>query len=357
MLHPGKLGSHLAHGFFGDIVPNGGDSGQEIFHVMLSRQLQGLGAKQTGLAVIVGVPDNAGIIHPCAPLNSGEAGELFNTAPHQLIKAIGDEIVGVENGFAEAILMEEDVLFGLNIFLHIFMDVQMIGRDVGDHCHVRALAHGDQLEAGQLRHHKVLRLHLFNIRQQRPADVSAQMNGFSRFLEHFGNEGGGGGFAVAAGDADGGGGTEVKEYLHLTGNDGTGPAGGLELRGMEIHTGGAENDIPAQAAQIFGTQLHGDAQGFKLIPDSPQLFPGAAVVDHHGDPLLMEHTDQVGVADADADDGDLFCFQTVKKDRCFGRGLQAHKQTLPFPVCRMAGDCGDINNQKVRTVPIIRSAA
>ena len=72
--------------------------------------------------------------------------------------------------------MQQDVLFGVDILLHILVDIQMVGRKVGDHCHRRTLPHGDQLKAGELHHSAILGLDGLDLRQQGFADVAAQMH-------------------------------------------------------------------------------------------------------------------------------------------------------------------------------------
>ena len=69
--------------------------------------------------------------------------------------------------------MKDYILFAVDVFLHILVDVKMIRREVCDYGNVGTFAHGDQLEAGKLYHSKVLRLDFFYLRQKRFAYISA----------------------------------------------------------------------------------------------------------------------------------------------------------------------------------------
>ena len=79
--------------------------------------------------------------------------------------------------------MEVEVLFGIHILLHILVHIQMVGRHIGDEGGIRAAAHRDELEAGELHHGGVLRLDLVDDGQQRRTDVAAQMHRSARPAE------------------------------------------------------------------------------------------------------------------------------------------------------------------------------
>ena len=139
--------------------------------------------------------------------------------------------------------MQQDVLLGVDILLHVLVDVQMVGGQVGHHRHVRALPHGDQLEAGELHHSAVLRLDGPNLRQQGLADVSTQVDVFPLGLQQLCDNRGGGGLPIAASDGVDFAGAELEEDLHLAGDSGAPGPGSLQLWEMIAHARCAENDI------------------------------------------------------------------------------------------------------------------
>ena len=61
------------------------------------------------------------------------------------------------------LLIAEDVLLGRHILRHVLVDVQMVGGQIGHHGDMGAAIHGHQLEAGQLQHRPVLRLHIIRL--------------------------------------------------------------------------------------------------------------------------------------------------------------------------------------------------
>ena len=139
--------------------------------------------------------------------------------------------------------MQENILLGVDILLHVLVNVQMVGRQVGDHRHVRAFPHGNQLEAGKLHHSAVLRLDGLNLRQQGLADIAPQVDGFSLRLQQLGNDRDALSQSIAAGDSIDFAGTQLEKHLHLAG-DGSAPlSGGLQLGKMIPHAGCAEDHV------------------------------------------------------------------------------------------------------------------
>ena len=61
--------------------------------------------------------------------------------------------------------MQIDVALGVDIFLHILVNIQMVRGNVGHNRHIRRFSHRDELEAGQLDHSAVVRSDLLNARQ------------------------------------------------------------------------------------------------------------------------------------------------------------------------------------------------
>lgn len=97
----------------------------------------------------------------------------------------GDLVFIAQHGFSVRLLVQEDIALGVDVFLHILVVVQMVGRDVRHHRHLRGLAHADKLEAGKLHHGYIRGRDGVHHRQQRAAQVAAQMHGVPRRLQYF----------------------------------------------------------------------------------------------------------------------------------------------------------------------------
>ena len=104
------------------------------------------------------------------------------------------------------------------------------------------------------------------------------MDGLPLRLQHFRDQGSGGGLPVAAGDSVNRAGAESEKDLQLTGDYTSGLSGLRQLRAVKVHAGGPENDIKiGQAVQIFVPQAELDPQGGELLRQIPQLFPALPV--------------------------------------------------------------------------------
>ena len=186
----------------------------------------------------------------------------------------------------------------------------MVGGQVGDHGDVGAPVHGHQLEGGQLQHGDIPRLHAVHVGQQGLADVAAHIDGLPRRLEQLGDDGGGGGFSVAAGDGDGAAGADLEKDLHLRGQDGPLLLGGHQLGQVGPHTGCAEDDLKVQVLQVVLPQLQGGPQALQLLDQTGEGAHGLFVAGGDLHPRPQQHFDQGGVGHADADDGHPLALQT-----------------------------------------------
>ena len=184
----------------------------------------------------------------------------------------------------------------------------MVGGHIGNHSHIGALVHTDQLEAGQLHNRLIFGLHLTQNGQQRAADVAAQMHGAARRLKHGGNQAGGGGFAVAAGHGDLFAGAVLEEQLHLAAQLGAVLMGLLQCRGVELKAGGPHDDVlPLKTVHVVLAQAQANAQllqGFAILAERFQirLFIAQSNLCAHFNKL----GDQLFVADTRADKSDFF---------------------------------------------------
>ena len=181
----------------------------------------------------------------------------------------GDVVIQIEHRPVIGTLVAEDVGLGLGVLLHGVVVVQVVGGQIGDHGDVGALLHGHQLEGGQLQHGVIVVLHAGHIGQQRAADVAAHIDVLPRLLQKLGDQGGGGGFAVAAGHAHQSAGAQLEEQLHFGGEHAAVLHSLLHLRRVGTEAGGAEDQIELiQLGQIVRAQTQAGAQALQL----PGLF-------------------------------------------------------------------------------------
>ena len=125
-----------------------------------------------------------------------QAAEKSYLADGTLRKGTCNLIVIIQNHPLIAGLMQKNIGFCLNIFLHPLMDIQMIWRQIGDNRDFRAFLHSQQLERGQFQDGIILFLHLSGFGQQRMADIAAQIDGFAGRFQKFRNNGCGCGLSV-----------------------------------------------------------------------------------------------------------------------------------------------------------------
>ena len=122
--------------------------------------------------------------------------------------------------------------------------------------------------------------------------------------EQLGDEGGAGGFAVRTGDAIHRTGTERQEKLQFTGDCHTPAAGFGELRGIELHAGGAEEHLLGDVPEVIGAQHEPASHLSELPAEVAQFLKAAAVPDGEpgsGSGIL---TDQLPMADTHSDKAD-----------------------------------------------------
>ncbi len=199
--------------------------------------------------------------------------------------------------------MCKDIFLRGNVLRHVPVHIQVIGGQIGEDSDMRTLLpHGQQLEGAELQHRDVLVAHLPRLRQQRMADIAAQVDGPPRPAQKLGDDGSGRGLAVAAGDADNGTRADPEEHLHLRG-DLAAVSGSLQqLRHVGPHTGSAEDDILPQALQVVRSQVQADAHGLQVVAVLPQVLPALFVAGRDGHAGSGQRLDQRPVGHADADD-------------------------------------------------------
>ena len=176
----------------------------------------------------------------------------------------------------------------------------MVGGHIGDHRHMGGLAHGHQLEGGKLHHGEVLRLHFPGHGQQGLADVAPQPHPLPFGLEHFGDEGGCGGFAIGTGDGQDGTGADFKEHFHF-GSKAAALGLGL-LQGGQVGPDArrAEDHFLGQVLKVPLPQLEPDAHFFQLAGGISQLLSGFFIAGGDTRPGLAQKPDEGAVGNADA---------------------------------------------------------
>ena len=89
--------------------------------------------------------------------------------------------------------------------------------------------------------------------------------------------------------------------------------GGLQLRQVEGHTGGAEDDILREVLEVVFPQNQGNTQVLELFPVFPQFGEGAAVPGGDEGSVGGEELHQGQMAASDAAEGDAFAVEGGEK--------------------------------------------
>ena len=305
MLHAAKGLCHLGDDRVVHQAFHRQNSSHIIFHIMLAGK-QDIFFRQNGSSVQ-------------ADHISVQADTVFRLAqtaePTSLSvagKGGGNGIIQVQNQGVPCPLEFENILLRLHIFVHVLMDIQVVGRKVRHHRHIGAATHIHQLEGAELHHCEIILFHPVANRKQRRTDIAAQPYLLAGSLQQFGNEGGGGSLTVRAGDRDGAAGAKLKENLHLAGDLRAFFPKGHQSRVLRVHTGGAENNICGQTVQVAIAYPQAAAQLLQLQHLSIQLFSGSAVTAGDGTTVAQQQPHQRAVADTQSQNRNIFSFQRAK---------------------------------------------
>ena len=177
MLHAAEGLRHGPDVLRGGVALYRADGGHIIFHVVDAGQ-QNIPARQNGRAVEI----DCVALQPDAARRLGRPGEELHRAGRTIRKATGDVIVVVQHQFVALVLEAENLLLGMDVFVHILVDVQVVGGQIGHHGHSGGMGHIHQLEGAEFHYRQIVRLHLPCQRQQRLADVAADPDGLPAFL-------------------------------------------------------------------------------------------------------------------------------------------------------------------------------
>ena len=173
----------------------------------------------------------------------------------------------------------------------------MVGCQIGDHRPVGAAGHIHQLEGAKLHHCVILRLHPAAQGQQGRADVAPQPHGFPRRFQHFGNQGGGGGFAVGTGDGNQMAGCHLEKHVHFRGDFRPLLPQAANGRHIGVHSRGAEHHIGADPVQVALPHAQPAACRFQRQHFLIQLFPGGFVTAHYLTVIFQQQPHQGAIAD------------------------------------------------------------
>ena len=149
------------------------------------------------------------------------------------------------------ILIKNDIPLCFYVLLHVLVDVEVVGREVGHDRDVGALAHGDQLEGGQLHHADIIGRNSLDLGQEGLADIAADMDGIAVGSEHFGDDGGCRGLAVGACHRVDLARTDVEKDLHLGADGHALLTQGVECVAPKGHAGGTQRDIDVDVVEIM----------------------------------------------------------------------------------------------------------
>ena len=311
VLHAVEAPGHGVHGLRRHQAPDGGEGRHIVLYVVHPGQRNvrdGQDGRHTAALCLIedAVLQKDAVLYPPLP---GKPADLAGSLPGRDL-TVG--VVRVEDGDTVLPLVQEDILLGLDVLLIALVDVQVVGGEIRHHGDGGAPLHGHQLEGGELQHGVVLRPHSRRVAEQRVTDVAPQPDGLALRLQKLGNDGGGGGLAVAAGDGDHMAGTDLEEGLHLRGQDASSGHGGGDLRYVRPEAGGPEDDVLRQVLEVVLPQAETAAHGGQFIRQRPQRLPALPVPGGHRHMAAQQQFDEGPVADADADDCGSLALQPLE---------------------------------------------
>ena len=241
---------------------------------------------------------------------AGEENDLSLTAQ---VKKPCDLVVIIQDSLLIFILIKNYISLSFDIFVHILVDIEVVGREVGHDRYVGALAHGNELERGQLHHADVGLFDGLDLGQERLADVAADMYGVALRFQHFADHGGSGGLAVGACHRVDLARTDIEEYLHLGADDNAFVAQGVQLVAVEAHTGRSQGDIHVEVVEITLAERQLSAVRLRLLSDLSERFFVALVAGDDLRAVFRKQRDQRHMTAAHADQRDSLAVDGSKK--------------------------------------------
>ena len=314
VLDAGEGRADLTHGLDGHAAPDGGAGGQQVFHIVEAAQLNLLAGQDRRHNAVLGIAERiVALAQERAPVGLVQAGEPNLLALAVLLHTAGDVVLKAQHGTAGRGLPQQNVALGVDVLLHILVVVEVVGGHVRDDGHLRAAAHADELEAGQLDDGHGVGGHVGQLGQERRTDVAAQKDLAARSLEHLGDQRRRRGLAIGAGHGHDLAGAKLKEELHLARDHCTGFQRSLQFGLVVLIARRAHDDVlPGEAVGIMlaQTQIHLQAaQRVGVVTEVVQALFLVAERDLRAQ--LDKLLNAALVADARTDKGNLFALNKL----------------------------------------------
>ena len=309
MFYPAEGGSHLTHGLYGHTPPNRSNRRQQVLHIVQAAQFHVLARHHRRYGSLLSIAEHVIL----CPQEGAIVGFMQTGKPYLLAFAVAlhptaDFVLIAQHSAARRFLPQQDVPLGVDVLLHILVMIQMVGRHIGNHRHLGAAAHADQLEAGQFHHRHRIRRYIRQLGQQRSTDIPPQENLPTSSFHHFGNQCGGGSFPVGTGHGNDLTGAELKEQFHLAGDHGAGLQRCLKFRFVVLVARRTHNDIlPGKTIGIMFAQAQRHMKTAKRIGVVTKLLQALFLVTECNlSSQLYKLFNAALMADTRADKGNFF---------------------------------------------------
>jgi hypothetical protein len=214
-------------------------------------------------------------------------------------------VVGVEDSKAVAGLGFKEAALGGFVILHGVVAIEVIGSEVETDADGGAeVVDGFQLEAGDFQDVPLIGAGRGNHGGGRGTDVAAHLVGDAGDAEDVTGEGGGGGFAVGAGNGEDGTQEEIAGELEFADDRDAGGAGGGDGRGVDGHAGGDDKELVGGGEEGALGLVLGDAGGDEGAGFGEKI-KGFGVAGSDVGAVLVEELDggDAGTSQAEDDNG------------------------------------------------------
>ena len=127
MFHSAKILRNRNNIFFGNLSPDCADGSKVIFYVVDTWDADFVHVEHWGNTVTVIHGKSTIFCKVTAQCRGNSAAKLASLAPRiSGRKGSSDFIIRIDNSAADTTLMQIDVAFCIDIFLHILVDIQMV---------------------------------------------------------------------------------------------------------------------------------------------------------------------------------------------------------------------------------------
>ena len=180
MLHSAEGLCHLYNVFGGYKSHNGRNCRHIILNIVFPRNTNVPLVHYKGIIPVIGRINIAFFIAKYAVFHLVHVAEEKAFSLNVLFKAACNVVFKIEGGTAVLALVGNNVSLCVDIFLHILVNVKMIGRNIGHNRGKRTFFHGNKLKRGKLDNGIIVLVHSVNLIKQRRADISAEINFLTR---------------------------------------------------------------------------------------------------------------------------------------------------------------------------------